>query len=139
MKRSGYMLLELMCVLGLLGVFALISSHLFKSTITVWHGAAVAGDSAMRFDSAMAVMREDVFLSDSTEMPDSNSLVVHQADGGVIRWQAEGSEIQRTSGAAQRSWNVGQNILLRQQGKIVLVQPVTGGELAIASTLEMGK
>lgn len=139
MKRSGYMMLELMCVLGLLGVFALISSRLFQSTVTVWHGAAAAGDSAMRFDSAMSVMREDIFLSDSTEMSSSNSLVVHRADSGVIRWQANGSEIQRTSSDAQRSWNVGQKINLRQHGKIVLVQPVTGGELAMASTLEIGK
>lgn len=139
MKRSGYMILEMLCVLGLLGVFGLISSRLFQSTVTVWHGAAAAGESAMRFDSAMAVMREDVFLSDSTEMPDSNSLVVHQADDNVIRWQAEGSDIQRISGDAQRSWSVGQKIQLRQQGKIVLVQPVTGGELAIASALEIGK
>ena len=139
MKRSGYMILEMMCVLGLLSVFALISSHLFQSTVTVWHGAAAAGDSAMRFDSAVDVMREDVFLSDSTEMPDSNSLVIHRADGGVIRWQAGGSDIRRISGDAQRNWNVGQKIQLRQQGKIVLVQPVTGGELAIASALEIGK
>jgi hypothetical protein len=87
----------------------------------------------------MAVMREDIFLSDSTEMSNSNSLVVHQADGGVIRWQAEDSEIQRISGDAQRSWDVGQKIQLHQQGKIILVQPATGGELAMAGALEIGK
>jgi hypothetical protein len=105
----------------------------------VWHGAAATSDSAVRFDSAMAVMRDDVFLSDSIEASNSNRLIVHRPDGGIVRWQAEGSEIQRISGDAQRSWNVGQKIQLRQEGKIVLVQPAVGGELAMASALEIGR
>jgi len=139
MKRSGFAILELLFVLALLGVFALLATQLFRASINVMHNAARTGESAMRFDSAMAVMRDDIFLSASTEMPDSNSLVVHRPDGSIVRWQTAGTEIQRTSGDTIRQWNVDQKIQLRQQGQIVLLQPATGAELAMASALEIGK
>ncbi len=139
MRRSGFALLELLFVLALLGVFALLATRLFYASINTMHGAARTGESAARFDSAMAVMRDDIFLSDSTEMPDSNSLVIHRAGADTIRWQTTGTDIERTADNATRHWNVEQKIELHQQGKIVLIQPATGGELAMASALEISK
>jgi prepilin-type N-terminal cleavage/methylation domain-containing protein len=139
MKRSGFTVTELLFVLLLLGVFALMGTRLFYASVGVMQGAAKITESAMRFDSAMAAMQHDVFLSDSTEMLSPNSLTVHQPGGPAIQWQTAGAEIQRTAGDTHQQWNVGQKIDIRLQGQIVLIHPAIGGELAMASALEITK
>jgi prepilin-type N-terminal cleavage/methylation domain-containing protein len=139
MKRSGFTVTELLFVLLLLGVFALMGTRLFYASVGIMQGAAKITESAMRFDSAMAAMQHDVFLSDSTEMLSPNSLTVHRTNGSPVQWQASGTDIERTAGDAQQHWNIGQKIDIRLQGQIVLIHPAIGGELAMASALEITK
>jgi hypothetical protein len=68
-----------------------------------------------------------------------NSLTVHRTSGSPVQWQASGTDLQRTADNAQQHWNVGQKIDIRLQGQIVLIHPAIGGQLAMASALEITK
>jgi prepilin-type N-terminal cleavage/methylation domain-containing protein len=139
MNRRAFALLELLFVLALLGVFALMATRLFYASVAVMRTAALSTESAMRFDSAMAAMRHDVFLSDSIQMLNPDSLEVHRPGGAVIQWETTGNELDRTADNTHHHWDVGQKIELRLQGNILLVRPSVGGELAMASALEIAK
>jgi hypothetical protein len=138
--RRGYLIIEMLFWIGLLGVFAFTAGHLFVRTFRVIHDSQVQIDCATRFDAAVQRLREDVAAATSTETQGDQMLLVHQPAGDV-QWRSDGKQsIARTASDGERSWDVGQRIAFAMDGQIALVRADPSNiasDIAIATAPEM--
>lgn len=131
--RRGFSLLELLFALSLLGTFALISTRLFTASFKVMWQTSQASEIPMRFDAAISTLRSDVAAAASIDVPDTHSLILHDAAGKTIQWHCDNQhDISRHDAVAQRSWDVGQTIEFQRDGAIVLIHPQDSSDIAMA-------
>jgi hypothetical protein len=124
----GYLIIEMLFWLGLLGVFGLTAGRLFQSTFRVIHEASEETESVTRFDSAIKVLRDDLRSSTSCDEPDMHTLIAHSAQGDV-RWkQDEQRDLVRSTGGAEQRWAIGQALEFQRDGALVLLR--SGGDSA---------
>jgi type II secretory pathway pseudopilin PulG len=132
-RNQGYLIIEVLIVLMLLGVFALVATRLFYASMKVITASSSGTDPAMRFDTAIAALRQDLSTADSSEMPDAKTLVIHAPGNQIVRWQADGThELSRESMGQQRRWDVAAPVEFHRDGSIVLVRPIDNPTAEIA-------
>jgi hypothetical protein len=136
-KRAAFSIWEMLFVLAMVGVLFVLASQAFTTTMRVLNQAGPSTEPPMRFDAAIAQLRADVLASAAIEMPERNKLVIHQANQGVVIWQAEKSELTRSDSGPVRVWQVGRPIEISTSGAMVLVQPANsvdpGEQIALSS------
>ncbi len=81
-NRSAIMLIELLFVIALLGVFAVIASSIFSTTMKVLYRANADDTSKRAMDSALSRLRSDIWNATAIRS-EENGLVVDRPDGSV--------------------------------------------------------
>ena len=134
--RRGFLMIELMFTLMLLGIFALVATQLFHASFHVLSGSGLEGEAATRFDLAANMLRVDVAMSASSNMSDSQTLVLHESDGSEVKWSVNGkTTLLRQSSGQQRVWDIDQPIVIHKDGTVTLMGTANdvAGQVAMVS------
>lgn len=140
MKRRGFMLVELMVVVGLVAFVGLVSMQLFRATLRTWSASANEQAVQSRFDLAIGQLRRDVWSATSIELADPTSISIHDPTE-TVHWTADASGgLSRNSGhpADARHWpNLG-GIRFEMRGPTLTVHLAptheeAGGDLVLMS------
>lgn len=132
-RARGFMMFEMLVALGLLAAFALIAVKLMTTSIKLSHDAAEADSRAIRFESALAVLRADAWNMVSFDLPSPRTARLTRADGSLAVWSADAEGgLSRTLSAAdgrgypeRRAWAALPPGLTFEQagGVLLLVEP----------------
>lgn len=138
--RHGFFLIELLILLGILGLIALAGGHLFNTTIRLGHSAAEAANAAASFDAMLAALRSDAWSAGDISISADGTVATLKPPGSAapIVWTVGGSTISRTDAGQTRSWPVAAGSTLGVDGpSLVLRMPATkhvlGGEARVTS------
>ncbi len=130
-SRRGYTLFTILTILIVLGAFSLIASRAFVATMTVNARTAKAHTQVMRFESAMRLLRADVWNAAAMSGQDNNVLLktfggsamtwIVDSDGTIVRYWHEGGRTQT------RRWEMGiPGITLAVHGADVVIHVPDG-------------
>jgi hypothetical protein len=112
------MLMELVFLVGLLGIFSLAAAEIFQWSVALPRRADQTAASLIQFDNAVHRLRQDVWSASAIDLPDAHTAQLRQSDGNIIIWNlGDGHEVsRRISGAqgapgsptrdAKRSWQI---------------------------------
>jgi hypothetical protein len=88
-RPRGFMLFEMLIALGVLAAFALIAVKLLTTSLRLAHDAGAARDRALRFESAVGVLRADVWGAAGVELPAPGTARITLGDGSIAVWSAD--------------------------------------------------
>lgn len=137
-RRNGFMLVELVFVLGMIAVAALISTQLYVD-MTRAHGRMLLQQEAQqRFDLALRPLRSDVWNATTASVDKGGTLYLTRPDGKGVQWQA-GDRLSRTiESQPPREWNqLGANLsfVIRDGAVVLREEPsqsdTNGGEIVL--------
>jgi hypothetical protein len=86
-RYSAFTVLEMLLVLSLMMTISLLATRLFRSTLHLTRHAGEAAAIIARFDSALDVLRADVWSASAIDTPDARSVRLAHPDGAVITWR----------------------------------------------------
>lgn len=129
----GFLIIELLFVLGMLGVFALLMTRVFYSSFGIMHKAGFAQRDALRFDAATAALRHDVGNATQISVISPAELSINQADGSTVQWSANRNALIRTAGGTPQQWMLGEPISFAARGGLMLLCPGHGGDASAVS------
>lgn len=98
LNRGGYTILTMLTVLMVLGAFTVIATRAFMTTMQVNRATAKAHTEVVRFESAMRMMRSDVWSAAGISARD-HGIAVKSFDGGAVTWTVD------SAGTIMRSWD----------------------------------
>lgn len=123
-SACGFLLLEMMVILGLLAVVALLSAQLYYTTGQALQRISQRQTAQAQFDQSLRQLRADLWGADGVELTSPHTLQIRSADGRVVTWRAADS-MQRTTdapGAAIRHWpDLGANLSFEVRGPTVVM------------------
>jgi prepilin-type N-terminal cleavage/methylation domain-containing protein len=110
--HRGFTLWEILVVIGILPIFMLVSTQLFRAIL-------ITADSSQRmlsahavFDSAAGQMWRDIFNAKQIRSAGSKTILITERDGDQIHWQSEQANLLRAA-ADQRHYNVTRGLQLQ--------------------------
>jgi type II secretory pathway pseudopilin PulG len=122
----GFTISELLIAIGILGIFGLVATQLFYSSFRVSHATAAQQDAAGSFDSAVSVLRSDVWTAPEIAAPDART-----AKLGKVTWTIKETTLTRDTGdgARPRTWPMPKGTSFAADGAaLVLRVPAAAGE-----------
>jgi type II secretory pathway pseudopilin PulG len=90
-KVTGYLLVEMMIILGLLGVATVLAFQLFRQSSRATLEASNQQAKQMRFDQAMQQLRADVWTASNLKTASAHDLQIETADGHITEWRYDGA------------------------------------------------
>lgn len=137
-RRRGFWLIELLILLGMLGLIALAGGRLFSAAIRLGHDSAQAANSAASFDAMDSVLRHDVWSAREMTTGDDGSAVTLNSGEKKIVWTIRNETLTRDDGEGMRSWPISAGSSFAIDGpSIILRLPATrtfrGGEVGWTS------
>jgi type II secretory pathway component PulJ len=129
-SQRGFVLVNVIIVIGLLGAFAVVATHVFRLAIRTSSAAAVDQDERTRLEQALGVLRRDAWEAKALEIPEMSKAVLAGAGKRPIVWttQKDGAVV-RTVDAEERRWK-GLNLSFEREGRLVVVRR-DGNEVAL--------
>jgi prepilin-type N-terminal cleavage/methylation domain-containing protein len=128
--HRGFTLWELLLVVALLGVAGLLTSHLFKASMTAIQSAPRVQEQQMKLDRMVSSLRQDVWSADRMDV--SGKTILLNLDGRKVQWTFDQSSASRsTEGSATgiEQWAIPFAIEAHRDGaSLVLTAPDAGGE-----------
>ena len=128
MKRHGFTLMELLGLLVVMAAGMMLASALFVSANRALMSATRGQEMAGAYDSAVGLLRRDVWNAAGLALEDGQTLVVSPAgDGAKIRWHVDGEGAlvrEANSGAGDsRTWRrIGTGMSFEVAGSSVRVR-----------------
>lgn len=120
-RTRGFVLVEMMFVIGLLSVVALIVGQLYFASVQTTQRVAAMQTAQTRFDQAVRRLRGDVWGALGCTSPDPHTLRIERPDGKAVEWSA-GQFLRRTSGEARQSWEeLRTDLRFEVRGPVVVV------------------
>lgn len=104
----GFMLLEMVLVLSLLAIFAFAATRLMVLCIHVPQQVGQKRDQIIRFDRAMACLRQDIWRAGALRCIDSHTLQIQAPGQPEITWKGEKVQISRSvaNSAKKEQWDL---------------------------------
>jgi type II secretory pathway pseudopilin PulG len=122
----GFTISELLIAIGILGIFGLVATQVFYSSFRVSRTTAEKQDAAGSFDSAVSVLRSDVWTAPEIAAPDPGT-----AKLGKVTWTIKDTTLTRDTGdgARPRTWPMPKGTSFAADGaSLVLRVPAATGE-----------
>ena len=85
-RPAGFLLIEMMICLALMGVGALIATQVFHVTLRVWRDTERQQANESAIDSAVRQLREDAWGATSIELHSDHHVTLETADGTIVHW-----------------------------------------------------
>jgi len=135
-RARGFGLIMMMVVIGLLGVFALVSTRLIHTTLGLYREAGRIDDEARWVDAALRQLRSDVWSARQVTPNGPRSLTIDTGPAGVsgaaVQWRvdADGALVRTGPGAgaeAQRWPEVGARLAFDWDGVALTVRGADRG------------
>ncbi len=107
-RPRGFLLVEMLITIGMIGIFIVVSGKLFATTLRLTHASHVAAGGVATFESSVRTLRRDVWgAAEITALP-KGGMLIRQGDGASIIWTAEddGALVRRDEALppARRRW-----------------------------------
>ena len=93
-KSRGFVLMELMLVLGLLAIFAIVASRVVIISLKAMAQSGDQHEQIVRFESAMSSLRRDAWSARQMSSADPQTISITN-DDGTITWSIEKDELVR--------------------------------------------
>jgi prepilin-type N-terminal cleavage/methylation domain-containing protein len=103
-RRRAFTLTEMLSVLILLSALALVATRLFTTTSRLTVNSAKARDTMISTDTALAVLRGDVWSARKIETPDARTAKLTLGDDRVVLWTIADNRLARRQGDLERHW-----------------------------------
>jgi hypothetical protein len=132
-RRHGFLMIELIFVLGTLAVFALLATRLFYSSEGIFRTSGFVQRDAARFAAATTRLRDDVSNADEVRVVSPNQLQIAEAASPPLQWRIAGDDLVRIAGAVEQHWAINEPTSFAAQGKMVLLCQGQRGEAASAA------
>lgn len=140
-RASGFVLIEILVVLGMVAFVSIVATRLFRATLRTWRESAQAQSAQFRFDQAVGQLRRDVWSATSIETPGDRETIL-QTPEGRVEWHAiDPAGLARSTSADaadRRHWEGLGNLTFTTRGPtlVVRVKPDpqdAGGDMVLAS------
>ncbi|MEO6436392.1 MAG: hypothetical protein ABIP55_11635 [Tepidisphaeraceae bacterium] len=142
----GFALLELLILLGMLGLILLAAGRLFESTIRLGHATGEAANAAAGMEALSSALRADGWIANELRVSqDTFATLVQPGDGAMTRaitWTIKPGSITRTDGTDVRQWPIVEGATFAIEGpSLILKLPPTktfaGGEVRVTSEIQL--
>ncbi len=94
-RRRGFTLMELLCVIILLGTFGLIAGRLFYATFHLYDQTADAQNQTAVIDASLTTLRADTWSAKRIEVADPHTARLTMPDNRVITWTIQTNDLLR--------------------------------------------
>lgn len=137
-RPSGFVLIEILVVLGMVAFVSIVATRLFRATLRTWRESAQSQSAQFRFDQAVGQFRRDVWAATSIETPNDRETIL-QTPGGRIEWHAiDPAGLARSTTADHRRWEGLGNLTFTPRGPTLIVRlkpdpQEAGGDMVLAS------
>lgn len=138
----GFVLIEMLIVLGLLAIVALMAGQLFRVTGQISRESAQRQIREAQLDQAVQQLRADVWRASAIQIPDLHSVRLRTPDGQEIEWDMT-STLSRKSFAlltdqGERQWtDLGADLNFAARGPSLVISvsrgPEVDGEIVLVS------
>lgn len=132
-KRPGFMIVQMLIVLGLIGGFVIVADRLFRLSMQTTTQSTRRQEDLIRLGQAIHALRDDVWSATKVEVSDRSTLSVTLASGAV-HWKAlpDGRVVRTPDGGDESTWNA-LHLEFARQGPWVVVHRA-GSEIALLRT-----
>ena len=140
-RPSGFVLIEILVVLGMVAFVSIVATRLFRATLRTWRDSAQSQSAQARFDQAVGQLRRDVWSATSIETPNDRETIL-QTPEGRIEWHAiDPAGLARSTTADpvdRRRWEGLGNLTFTPRGPTLIVRlkpdpQEAGGDMVLAS------
>ena len=128
LRRGGFMIVQMLVVLGLMAAFVVVAERVFRLSMQTSARAASEQEDLLRLERAMTALRADVWRAEKLEIDKSN---VHVSGEGLdVTWRtgADG-EVRRIEGEDEQKWP-GLGLEFERQGPWLVVRRA-GADVAL--------
>ena len=123
--RRGFTLLNMTVALGFVGLLALLSWQLVRSSTQVIEVSNRAAQRAMQWEIMIETLRADVWGAGAMDVTDHEAALHH--DAVLTTWTIDGSTIQRRSAEQARQWkDIGAGATLSRHAGGLMVRSKDG-------------
>jgi Tfp pilus assembly protein PilX len=134
-RRRGFLLVNVLVVLMLLGAFTLAATRVFRLSILSTQSASWEQERSLRLEQALRMLRADVWQASAVKSVQPNQLQLTTADLAV-QWKIDADgNLTRTAGKDAQSWAT-LNLTFSGDGRAILVkrkdQPIAVVEQGVA-------
>lgn len=138
-RVSGFTILEMLVVVGLVAMAAEIALPILRWSIIDVHKTEIEAESAACLDRAMNALRKDVWEAREMHTAPSDHLTLTSSAGHEINWQlnAEGSLERSESSAPSQQWTTQLTGISFAQNGSVLVVTIHASPQHPGSTISM--
>jgi hypothetical protein len=133
-SAAGFAMVAMMVVLALLGVFAVVSTRLIKTTLDLYREAGRIDGEARVMDLALERVRQDAWSARQVDVASPKSIAIERgAGGGAVQWrvEADGTLVREEGGAGAetaRRWpGVGARLSFEWDGTALAVRGADRG------------
>ena len=122
----AFTIAELLFAIGILGIFGLLATQVFYGSFRVSRATAQQQDAAGSFDSAVSVLRSDVWTAPEIAAPDPATVKL-----GKVTWTIKDDTLTRDAGddSRPRTWPMPKGTSFAADGAaLVLRVPASTGE-----------
>ena len=112
--RRGFVLVEMLFAILLIGVVAVIAARLFASTVRVYRQTTEATTRLRAQQQWLATMREDAWAATEIEADDAATFAL--ADGAA-RWSSDGEWLTRSLDDDVRRWPLSRPLRWHRDGR----------------------
>jgi hypothetical protein len=114
--------MEMLLVIGLLGVAGLLMTRLIGASMRVVRTAPRAQEQHQAVDRMTFTLRRDVWGAKAMVVSNARSIDLTQTDDSHIRWQIKDDAAVRTSSAGEQTWKIALPIRAEQQGPALVLR-----------------
>jgi type II secretory pathway pseudopilin PulG len=131
----GFTMIAMMVAIGLLGVFAVVATHLMQTTMKLYREAGSADAYARGVESATRLLRADAWAARRVTVAGEHSVTLERDDARSVVWQvdAEGNLLRTPAGVAETidppaRWpEIGRRMSFASDGTCLLVRGMDRG------------
>jgi type II secretory pathway component PulJ len=102
-RRCGFMLINMLIVIALLGAFAVVADRVFRLSLQTTSKVAREQEESIRLEQATNTLRADVWGARNVETAATSGLRITDAGGSAVQWETQANgDVVRTQGEDQR-------------------------------------
>jgi len=136
-RPGAYSLIELVMVLGLMGVFGLVAAHLWADTFALYSQYGIAQKRVCAYESALRQMRIDTWSASAIQLSDAGQAQLALPGRRSVTWRIDktGALLREVNSAAAGHWDdVAGKLRFGRDGPCLLLME-SGEDPALATRL----
>jgi prepilin-type N-terminal cleavage/methylation domain-containing protein len=129
----GFTMIEVLMVLGLLGIIMLVSDRLFVAGMHASSSSAQVQNHAMALDSAISALRADCWFAQKMTATPTRATLAPPGAAEPITWTTtSGTLIRHAPGTPDRAWPISADVKFATDGPSLLLEIVPNKTTAAA-------